>query len=78
MKTPMLHTRNFFRKNQRMLAASLLLASLNSCTKGVLEPTTEMLTANTLSTTVTTNSISSLIVPVTREHGTTRARAILS
>ena len=61
MKTPMLHTSNFFRKNQRVLAVSLLLASLYSCRKGVLEPATEILTDNTLSTTVTTNSISSLL-----------------
>jgi hypothetical protein len=61
MKTPMLHIRNFFRKNQRLLAVSLLLASLYSCRKGVLEPTTGNLIDNTLTTTVTTNSISSLL-----------------
>jgi hypothetical protein len=61
MKTSMFHTSNFFRKNQRLLAASLLLASLYSCKKGVLEPTTGNLIDNTLTSTVTTNSISSLL-----------------
>src|SRR5216117_116182 len=61
MKTSMLHTSNFFRKNQRVLAVSLLLASLYSCRKGVLEPTTGNLIDNTLTSTVTTNSISSLL-----------------
>ena len=61
MKTPMLHKSNFFRKNQRVLAVSLLLASLYSCKKGVLEPTAEVTADETLSRTVTTNSISSLL-----------------
>jgi len=61
MKTSMLHTGNFFRKNQRLLAVSFLLASLYSCKKGVMEPTTGNLINNTLTSTVTTNSISSLI-----------------
>jgi|RhiMetdeSRZDD1v2_1073273.scaffolds.fasta_scaffold98383_1 polysaccharide lyase-like protein len=61
MKTSMLHTSNFFRKNQRVLAVSLLLASLYSCRKGVLEPSAEIIADNTLSRTVTTNSISSLL-----------------
>jgi len=61
MKTPMLHTSNFFRKNQRLLAVSLFLASLYSCKKGLLEPTTGSLIDNTLTSTVTTNSISSLL-----------------
>jgi hypothetical protein len=57
----MFNTGNFVRKNQRVLAVSLLLASLYSCKKGVMEPTTETLTDNTLTRTVTTNSISSLL-----------------
>jgi polysaccharide lyase-like protein len=61
MKTSMLHTSNFFRKNQRVLAVSLLLASLYSCKKGVMEPSAEIMGDNTLNRTVTTNSISSLL-----------------
>jgi hypothetical protein len=61
MKTPMSNTINFIRKNQRVLAVSFLLASLASCSKGVLEPTTDTLLDNTLNTTVTTNSLSSLL-----------------
>lgn len=61
MKTPMLHKSNFFRKNQRMLAVSLLLASLYSCKKDVMEPSADIIADNTLNRTVTTNSISSLL-----------------
>lgn len=60
MKTPMHHKSNFFRKNQRVLAVSLLLASLYSCKKDVMEPSDDI-TAE-LNRTVTTNSlISSLL-----------------
>jgi hypothetical protein len=61
MKTSMFHKSNFFRKNQRLLAVSILLTSLYSCSKGVLEPTAETTADNTLNRTVTTNSISSLL-----------------
>jgi hypothetical protein len=61
MKTSMFNTSNFVRKNQRVLAVSLLLASLYSCKKGVLEPSAETMADNTLTRTVTTNSISTLL-----------------
>ncbi|THU40212.1 hypothetical protein FAM09_10090 [Niastella caeni] len=61
MKTPMRKTGNLFRKNQSVLAASLLLASLYSCKKGVLEPTTEILSNNTLTNTVSASSIAPLL-----------------
>jgi hypothetical protein len=57
----MLRKSNFFRKNQRVLSVSLLLASFCSCKKGVLEPSVEVTADEALSRTVTTNSISNLL-----------------
>lgn len=45
----MRNTRNFIRKNQRVLAMSLLLASLYSCRKDVMEPTAEVTEESTVS-----------------------------
>ncbi|THU39344.1 hypothetical protein FAM09_12600 [Niastella caeni] len=62
MKTSkMRKTGNFFRKNQRVLAVSLLLASIYSCKKGVMEPSAEnnMVEDTTLS--VSTRAIGNLI-----------------
>jgi hypothetical protein len=41
MKTTMRNTVNFIRTNQRILAAALLMASIVSCKKGVMEPAAE-------------------------------------
>lgn len=41
MKTTMRNTINFIRNNQRILAASLVMASLASCTKNTIEPVAE-------------------------------------
>jgi hypothetical protein len=41
MKTSMRNTVNFIRTNQRILAAALLMASIVSCKKGVMEPAAE-------------------------------------
>jgi hypothetical protein len=59
MKTSMRKTGNFFRKNQRLLAVSLLLASIVSCKKGVVEPTVE--NSEDLNASVSTRAIGNLI-----------------
>jgi hypothetical protein len=59
MKTSMRKTGNFFRKNQRLLAVSLLLASIVSCKKGVVEPTVE--NSEDLNASVSTKAIGNLI-----------------
>jgi hypothetical protein len=57
MKTSM-RTTNFFRANQRLLAASLLMASIVSCKKAVIEPTYD---ESALNAPVSTKAISNLI-----------------
>jgi hypothetical protein len=52
-------TRNFVRKNQRVLAVSLLLASLYSCQKETMEPSAEINAENT--GTVSANAIGHLL-----------------
>jgi hypothetical protein len=59
MKTSMRKTGNFIRKNQRLLAVSLLLASIVSCKKGVVEPTVE--NSEDLNASVSTRAIGNLI-----------------
>jgi hypothetical protein len=59
MKTSMRKTGNFFRKNQRLLAVSLLMASIVSCKKGVMEPTVE--NTEDLNASVSTRAIGNLI-----------------
>jgi hypothetical protein len=59
MKTSMRKTGNFIRKNQRLLAVSLLLASIVSCKKGVVEPTVE--NSEDLNASVSTKAIGNLI-----------------
>jgi hypothetical protein len=54
-------TVNFFRKNQRVLAASLLLTSIYSCKKGVLEPTAETMADNAGTTAITETTIGNLL-----------------
>ncbi|OQP57722.1 hypothetical protein A3860_08815 [Niastella vici] len=56
-----MQTGNFFRKHQRVLTVSLLLASIYSCKKGVMEPSLENTTDSTLNTTVSARSIGNLI-----------------
>jgi hypothetical protein len=60
MKTSM-QKGNFFRKYQRVLTVSLLLASVYSCKKGVIEPSAENMSDSTLNRTVSVNAIGNLI-----------------
>jgi len=61
MKTSM-QTGNFFRKHQRVLTVSLLLASVYSCKKGLIEPSAENnLSDSTLNSTVSTRAIGNLL-----------------
>jgi hypothetical protein len=61
MKTS-IQTGNFFRKHQRVLTVSLLLATISSCQKGgVLEPSVENLSDSTLNSTVSARAIGNLI-----------------
>jgi hypothetical protein len=57
MKTTM-NTKNFFRTNQRLLAASLLMASIVSCKKSVIEPAYD---ESVLNAPVSTKAIGNLI-----------------
>lgn len=58
MKTSMRTTTNFFRTNQRLLAASLLMASIVSCKKAVIEPTYD---ESALNAPVSTQAIGNLV-----------------
>jgi hypothetical protein len=61
MKTS-IQTGNFFRKHQRVLTVSLLLATISSCQKGgVLEPSVENISDSTLNATVSARAIGNLI-----------------
>jgi hypothetical protein len=67
MKTSM-QTGNFFRKHQRVLTVSLLLASIISCQKGgVIEPSVENISDSTLNRTVSINAIGNLIYQETAD-----------
>lgn len=61
MKTSMRNTVNFFRTNQRLLAASLLMASIVSCKKGVMEPAVENYDESTLNAAVSTRATGNLV-----------------
>jgi hypothetical protein len=61
MKTSMRRTGNFIRNNQRLLAMSLLVASIASCKKGVIEPSVETYGDSTLNASVSTKAIGNLI-----------------
>jgi hypothetical protein len=58
MKTSMRTTTNFIRTNQRLLAASLLMASIVSCKKATIEPTYD---ESALNAPVSTKAIGNLI-----------------
>ncbi len=60
MKTSMRKTGNFIRKNQRLLAVSLLMASIVSCKKGVVEPTVE--NTEDLNASVSTRALGSNLI----------------
>src|SRR5688572_26690435 len=62
MKTSMRKTGNFIRKNQRSLAVSLLFASIVSCKKGVVEPTTENYDDSTLNASVSTRALGANLI----------------
>ena len=66
MKTS-IQTGNFFRKHQRVLTVSLLLASFASCKKGVMEPSVENLSDSTLNTRVSARAIGNLIYEETAD-----------
>jgi hypothetical protein len=67
MKTSM-QTGNFFRKHQRVLTVSLLLASVYSCKKGLIEPSIENNMADsTLNSTVSTRAVGNLIYEETAD-----------
>ncbi len=69
MKTS-IQTGNFFRKHQRVLTVSLLLASISSCQKGgVLEPSVENLSDSTLNSTVSARAIGNLIYEENADAG---------
>lgn len=61
MKTSMRKTGNFIRNNQRLLAVSLLMASIVSCKKGVMEPSVETYDDSNLNASVSTRATSNLI-----------------
>lgn len=62
MKTSkMRNTGNFFRKNQRVLTVSLLLATAASCNKGVIEPSVENNSDNSLNATVSARAVGNLL-----------------
>ncbi len=61
MKTQMRTSKNFIQKNQRVLAVSLLLASLYSCKKDVMQPTAAMPAESVENKTVSTESLASLL-----------------
>jgi hypothetical protein len=61
MKTQMRTTTKFIRTNQRLLAASLLMASIVSCKKAVIEPTVETYDESALNAAVSTKATGNLI-----------------
>src|ERR1044072_9419502 len=61
MKTSMRRTGNFIRNNQRLLAMSLIAASIASCNKGVMEPSVETYNDSTLNATVSTKATGNLV-----------------
>src|SRR5688572_30098814 len=61
MKTSMRKTGNFIRNNQRLLAMSLLVASIASCKKGVMEPSVETYNDSTLNAGVSAKATGNLI-----------------
>jgi hypothetical protein len=61
MKTSMRKTGNFIRNNQRLLAVSLLMASIVSCKKGVMEPSVETYDDSNLDASVSTKATGNLI-----------------
>src|SRR5690349_6567780 len=69
MKTSkMRNTGNFFRKHQRVLNVSLLLASVYSCQKRVIEPSVENnLADSTLNTAVSARAIGNLLYEETAD-----------
>jgi hypothetical protein len=68
MKTS-IQTGNFFRKHQRVLTVSLLLASMASCKKGVMEPSVENFSDSTLNSTVSARAIGNLIYEENADAG---------
>jgi hypothetical protein len=61
MKTSMRNKGNFIRNNQRLLAMSLLVASIASCNKGVMEPSVETYDDSTLNASVSAKAIGNLV-----------------
>src|SRR5688500_15024752 len=61
MKTSMRNTVNFIRTNQRILAAALLMASIVSCKKGVMEPAAPQYDESTMNATVSAKAVGNLI-----------------
>jgi hypothetical protein len=62
MKTSMRNTANFIRTNQRILAAALLMASIVSCKKAVMEPAAEtQYDESTMNATVSAKATGNLI-----------------
>ena len=61
MKTQMRNTVNFIRSNQRILAATLLMASIVSCKKGVMEPAAPAYDESTMNAKVSAKATGNLI-----------------